>query len=381
MQHPGAIMKKNRQYNLDLIRCAAFLLVFTYHFAETVQGAFPTGVRGYDFGSLGTGLFFILSGFVLTFGMLRNPYTEKKDYDGGCAEQKESVKRRAAAGSEFSLSRFYKKRFLAIYPLYWMVFLAVYLIHGWHGGDFLYGGPVWKMLYSAAAVDGYLNLYGIQTYYVTGEWFIAVILFCYLLYPLLRKIKSSFWAYFAVTALYAANIIFGLQKGIPADASLFTGLFLFFTGMVLADLFTNNGEAAERKSLISSYLRINPAVSFLVCAVLLLIPGAGRKPLILRSLFSIALFLFLYGAFRPMKGKIGSVFDALSRYTYAAFLWHHVILSWTAGRIMNVFAFAGGFRYAAAYLGALGMTAVFSLITVLCYNALRHCCSRKEPNK
>ncbi len=373
-------MKKDRQYNLDLIRCAAFLLVFTYHFAETVQGGFPTGVRGYDFGSLGTGLFFILSGFVLTFGTLRNAFTEKKASDGSSAAKKESVRRRTA-DDEFSLSGFYKKRFLAIYPLYWMVFLAVYLIHGWHGGNFLYGGPVRKMLYSAAAVDGYLNLYGIQTYYVTGEWFIAVILFCYLLYPLLRKIKSSLWAYLAVTALYAANIIFGLQKGIPADASLFTGLFLFFTGMVLADLFTNNGEAAEQKNLINSYLRINPAVSFLVCAVLLLTPGAGRKPLILRSLFSIVLFLFLYGAFRSMKGKNGNIFAALSRYTYAAFLWHHVILSWTAGRIMNVLAFAGGFRYAAAYLGALGMTAVFSMITVLCYNALRHRCSRKKPNK
>lgn len=85
------------------------------------------------------------------------------------------------------IRRFYKKRFLAIYPMFWITYLIVSAV------DFLY----WKgmsiadiklLIYSVLGMDGYLGTLGIIPFdfVKVGEWFVGCLILLLLIFPLLH---------------------------------------------------------------------------------------------------------------------------------------------------------------------------------------------------
>lgn len=101
-------MKKERLLYLDLIKLVAVIMVFTIHFTRTLEYAqinftthvLPDTLFGMYLGSYGVTLFFIVSGAVLMY-----IYGDK----------------------EIDLASYYKKRFLGIYPMFWLAF-AIFFI-------------------------------------------------------------------------------------------------------------------------------------------------------------------------------------------------------------------------------------------------------------
>src|ERR1700752_5269649 len=84
---------------LDGLRAFAVGAVLIHHFFQ------PPRIGGVDFALLGVWLFFVLSGFLITGILLRS--RDQVDYGG--------------YPSGFVLRQFYIRRFLRIFPLYYLV--------------------------------------------------------------------------------------------------------------------------------------------------------------------------------------------------------------------------------------------------------------------
>lgn len=95
------VHKQGRDFPLDFIRAISILLIIFFHYNCAVERFTPIGkvfFKYYAFtGNIGVSMFFILSGASLMI----------------------------STGRDFSLVNFYKKRFLAIYPLFWTIYIIL----------------------------------------------------------------------------------------------------------------------------------------------------------------------------------------------------------------------------------------------------------------
>ncbi|SAK60358.1 Acyltransferase family protein [Caballeronia glebae] len=154
-----------RLFFLDFIRAVSVLMIILYHFDLQLLAQAPTAhtipglvIFHQAIGDLGVTLFVMISGVGLM----------------------------TSSSTAFSAADFYKKRFLGIYPSFWIAYLAVgvvlFLIRGFWVGD----DQHWKFLLTLTGFDGLL-LYRGTNYYLVGEWFIGFILLFYAMFPLLRR--------------------------------------------------------------------------------------------------------------------------------------------------------------------------------------------------
>ena len=189
-----------RRSELDDIRACAFLLIFLFHFNQMLNtyqiDTIPLFLRtnGWTLGSLGVGLFLMLSGYVLPNSFER----------GG-----------------LKLTTFYKKRFFAIFPLFYACYFIAYLWIDLPAGHFFAKNQIWSIL----GFDGFLTMRGFNTSYRIGEWYLGVILIYYLLFPFLSKaIKKAplITGLFIATAhiLFIVFYPFSLARSFPKVMSL-----------------------------------------------------------------------------------------------------------------------------------------------------------------
>lgn len=91
---------------------------------------------------------------------------------------------------------FYKKRFLSIYPSFWIAWGVVHLLRVIGAGSFFYNGNRWSIILSVLGLDGYLG----GAYYCVGEWFLGAIIIMYICSPTLLWMQKH--------AAVATSIIF-----------------------------------------------------------------------------------------------------------------------------------------------------------------------------
>ena len=100
-------MKKERIFYFDAIKLVAVVCVFVCHFARTLEyyqisynfKILPNKLFSVYTGTVGCILFFIVSGAALMYIYLE----------------------------EFSLKTFFRKRFLGIYPMFWVAFIIFFV--------------------------------------------------------------------------------------------------------------------------------------------------------------------------------------------------------------------------------------------------------------
>ncbi len=294
---------KERKINLDIIRIAAALAVVNFHFTG-VYGLTDSplySVKNGGVGLIGVTMFYLLSGFLL------NGHTDQP----------------------LDTTAFYRKRFLALYPMIWLMFPVFYLLRAWEMSSFRYGGPLWKLIYSVLGIDSYFQLYGKESYYAVGEWFTPIILLLYLLFPLLRKLmKQAALPTLAVAGiLYLINLTVGIQPGVTPDASVFTGLFLFLIGMELRTV--SNALTKHRRLLLTV------SAALVVLFLLVPFPRINGYRLLWTNILGISIFLLLYLAFENVSagGKKGHILAWLSALTYPVYLCHHRIIELMAAHL------------------------------------------------
>lgn len=295
-----------RIVGLDFVRFLAAFGVFLYHFSCATRSEwfrqrfvnYANGIWGGTF----VGLFLMLSG-----ALLYRRY-----------------------GDSIDVASFYRKRCRAIYPEFWLAFLAVYAKNAIeYRTPFFRGNPLLLIL-SFLGLDGYF-LYRIPNYYLIGEWFLGAIVLLYLLFPLLRL------AFRRAPALLTAALLLGCLVidrtnffRIGVDRNLIFCAFEFVLGMLLMKY------AGQLRHAVFVCLAVEAALLWI------------RLPIqtnLYTALHAATLFILLWQLGALLEGR-SRAFDAFIRHgaglSYSVFLTHPVVLNYVLNH-WNPGGLAGGF--------------------------------------
>ena len=282
---------------LDMIRVSALFCVIVFHagvhFSEKYpEFFFPSYLH---LGNLGVSLFIVLSGFSL---FLNN--------------------------KNESIVHFYKKRFMAIYPFYWIAYLTISML------IFLVYQRIslepYHFIYSVLGLDGFL-LANIQTQYLVGEWYVGFILLLYIVTPFVFKLLNKSYKYiFVFLAISLISIYFG---------PILKGHFLLWNPIVMRNPTSRIFEFSFGALLCILLYRNNINKLYLFIPSMICIAASVcifRNSLVETSIksipFYISTFIVLYTVTNTMKFKqgINEFICFLSKYSFLAFLYHHQII-------------------------------------------------------
>lgn len=297
---------KKRIYSLDVIRAFATFLIFTFHFNmgtnDNIRQIYNTSYffRNIDLGSLGVSIFFILSGCSLLYNDHEN----------------------------FSITKYYKKRFLSIFPLFYMAYLLCRFIHGVFVPHSYANIPLKYLILTLLGMDGFLS-YKYPTFYITGEWFLGCIIILYLIYPLLRMLIKkipiiSFIGFLIIHILVNAFYCFEIPQIWNPLVRISEFVFgMYFAQFVLPvfDSYKNN----HKNNVLYFILIILTGVFAFILLTCnydsLMLP---HMTVVLLCGACVFMFLFLLGdllTFKPLR----FLNEHLSKYSFAIFLVHHPI--------------------------------------------------------
>lgn len=289
----GQREKKPRLFYLDLVRALAAILIVITHFNNPYLSNRPIFANqpfGIYIGSLGVSLFLIISGAALMY-----TYGDEPKLD---------------------LKRFYHRRFLGIYPMFWLAFI---IANAWlflrAGGHVLSQAQPWTIVFSMLGVDGLVANTALPTFYTLGEWFLGFILLFYVVFPLLRYgVRNHPWiTAVIVAALYVLTLVFQPRVfGLPIDLLLTTRLPELVFGMFFI-----------------RYIKRVPWMAAIVAIVFL--AAQEIHPLLTGSLgvtfVGIAAFLVLVWAAHWLDVRAVRVpVKTVAKYSYPIFLVHHVLI-------------------------------------------------------
>ncbi len=287
--------KRERLFYLDFVRAIAVILIlFTHYNAVYVFGVespqihkclffeYPFGIY---IGDLGVSLFLIISG-----AALMHVYNERID-----------------------LKKFYIKRFIAIYPMFWIAYIVAVLprLESFLRLDI----NKLRFLLTAIGLDGYFAEYG-AGFYVLGEWFLGFIVLFYIIFPLLRYLikKNEIVTWVVIGVLYVVVLKY-YDMNMSITKCIFVRLPELCFGM--------------------SFVKRNFKVKKLILPLLILglIANAITKPPFMTSIqttyVGVSFFIVLVYISRYLKYNwILRICEFLTKYSYAIFLTHHVIIEY-----------------------------------------------------
>ena len=320
---------QKRIQELDVLRVFAMFFVITYHFGcEYAVAGLPFFnlfylTPNYDFGNIAVTIFIALSGGLLykRYGVVGGHPTEA---DSASVPEK---------SSRSQLKAFYQKRIKAIYPPFWILSLYIPLSMIRHlmtdGNIFFLGHPL-SLLLTVIGFDGYLRLYGIDTYAFCGDWFVGAIVLLYLLYPLLAKCYRNFpvVTLIVLAGLYAAQFLLPAEHDDILSALPATLMFKFVLGFALIE---NLGRFKDWRVA---------AVAGAAFAALTFVNIPGRLNTdALGTFASFAFFAVLfYLAPQLLRFKTASLpIQKLATLSYCVFLVQHVGIVWAQGAFVKIF--------------------------------------------
>lgn len=283
--------KTERLFYLDFIRAISVIFIVVYHFNCSLGGHSIDGkeislslIPNGDLGHVGVSLFLIISGAALM-------YTYQAD---------------------FSFINYIKKRFMTIYPMFWTAYTIAFLYF-----FYLYGSidhvQKWTFILTIFGIDGYLQR-AIPNFYILGEWFLGCIILLYLCFPILKKfiIRYPKLLIIFVGAIYFI-VVENYTFKIPLQANLLTRLPEFLFGMYFilyfkkVNIYQFVGALSVSMFLLFKVLNINSMYKVTIVGI---------------SLFFVLTFI---GQNINLQ-KIKRPFILISKYSYAIFLVHHVII-------------------------------------------------------
>lgn len=336
-------MKRDRA--LDYIRIILTLMIVVFHFCEAngfYSSKFFVMSNG-TWGWVATSSFILLSGY-----LLRKLYGNLTKHNVGS---------------------FYKKRMLSLFPSFYIAFIICFIIHSIYLGSPLYGGHPFKIIFSILGIDSYVGLYGISTYAVVGEWFTGLIIMLYLLFPLLNYLMNKAKIVVIIVSillfgLYIANAFLQLDPTI-SDASVITGVFIFWCGMLIYD----NSE------IITKFKPL--AIIFIACYITLAVMPIPGPRMLISNAMGLLLFISLLIVFSikipgnrkaEEKSTSKSIVSYLSIISYEVYLVHHFVLYKAAAFVdthvnrENLNSFINSFMCVAFFICLLGLILMFAAL-------------------
>lgn len=293
---------RKRIFYLDVVRSVAITMVIVIHYNlnMVIQGLSPADTESFSeifngHGVIVQSLFVALSGaaLMLVYG--------KRD-------------------GNIHWGEYAKKRFLSIYPLFWVTYLTLYIIRTVQKGHLMFSDlPVSRYIYTITAFDGWLQPI-VKTPYMIGEWFLGFIIILYCFFPLLLSLyrrSPAIMMGFAFLVACIPVLYAPAQLGMSLYTSPLARLFEFAFGMLFI---MHYEDGVSRKQGIA-------AVFLLV--VLYMVPN-GPWVFPKNAAIGMLWFTVISWISRAMEKKtaVRNFFLWTSLYSYGAFLFHHYFLQY-----------------------------------------------------
>jgi peptidoglycan/LPS O-acetylase OafA/YrhL len=287
-------MNQHRDFSLDFVRGISVLLIIFYHYNCAIVSTISNDLTlfkyyGYS-GTLGVSMFFILSGASLAL----------------------------STQSNYSLASFYKKRFFAIFPIFWAAYILIVMSNAiiFQSNPFVGRNPL-TFLLTILGIDGFL-WYKIPNYYLIGEWFLGCIIILYILFPIIKIIFNKnkylllFLSFIFCTFLDKFYALDMLLLRFP----LFR-IFEFIFGMYFVTFLKRNSHRRDYILLLISTLGILLFFWF----------ESYCNLFVSNAILGILFFVFLSISLKLHENYIPKkAISFLSKYSYVAFLLHHVMI-------------------------------------------------------
>ncbi len=300
--------QKKRYISWDYARIISAFLVIVAHLSEAVHNAYGRNVlfistSNSGLGSVAVVVFFLISGASL-----------------------------AVSNAEIAdVKTFYKKRFKSIFPLFWALWMLMYIKKCISAHSLFWGGHPLKLLLSFIGMDGYFY-YLSPNYYSLGEWFLGIIILMYVFYPILLRIRKlpglRLGFDFLLVLLYVLNIIIDPFK-MNQFRNPISCLFVFYVGIIIGE------NAADLDRLMNTYKgAIVGAVLFVFLLITVIVPMPFVNFVVITDITGILLFaniVFFYNLFvgkhSGEEKKDIRFLVKLSKATYAVFLVQHILIN------------------------------------------------------
>jgi len=322
-------IKKNY---LDRLRIFAILLVFFYHYIIITgkQGFFLHHANG-DWGHVGTTLFFLISG-----NCLARIYGENMDW-----------------------KVFYKKRWLSIFPAFYLTYILVFLGHTLilHN-DLILGRPLWWFIYTLLGIDHYIGFIGITSFALVGEWYTTMIVGIYIIFPLLQFMyrKNKLISSLVVATVFLLNMHF-TWTGFPDEVHLITCATIFWIGMMSHHF----EKQLENLPWLAWFTLLAILCVFLFVEVSL--PYLYRKCSVPLLIF--VLFMRTEPFWKPTSDS--PVLAYLCKIEYAVYLCHHSVLYVMQSLYIRFF---GALEPVSYFLISLLLSIAFAALITYCIDLL-----------
>lgn len=285
---------KKKVFYLDFIRVISMFIIVTYHFFAHFTENNIDGIKilsNGKWGMIGVTMFFMISGAALMYNY----------------------------GNNMDIKKYAKKRFLGIYPMFWIAYVLIY-IYFFYTTKSVIGSdiPKYKLIISLFAMDGYLSPYT-KTIYLIGEWFLGCIVLIYILFPVLRKIMNNYPKIFfcIFTVINFVMILFYRNSIMTINKNLIVCSYSFVLGMYIIKYIDN--------------LKLwQMLIAFITSIVVYFIPIQNNDinmQTLIANIVGYCLFIVMaYIGQKTSNSIIQKVFSEISKYSYAIFLVHHYII-------------------------------------------------------
>ncbi|MCQ2467041.1 MAG: acyltransferase [Clostridia bacterium] len=332
---------------LEFIRVISAVGIIMHHFVMELPShnitspiqllaAYPNG----SFGWLFVTLFFILSGTVLRYRYKEVPFKE--------------------------FGTFYYKRWLSIFPPFYILWAFLFVLNASEYHMFTYRGSKWPVIFTLIGMDGYVaNRF--TTYYIIGEWFLGAIILVYIVYPFMLKLynRNKWIVGIILVALLAVEIHYNIAISSGPFRGVASSALSFYLGMLYVDF----KELLDKKRIVTF------SIALVISGVFLTLGDRIKIHLIWQvHILGIALFITLVyiGRLVMKLSLINKCFVKLGGLSYCVFLVQHValnkILDIYYGRTFNVstylivLAFTIVWVFALSYVLQLASGSVTGLI-------------------
>lgn len=290
---------KKRDIRIEFIRGLSMFIICIYHYSCALEiKNIEEGWRPlWHFASSSWGAVFVIVFFMISGYVMMIQYSDSLD-----------------------IKSFYKKRWVSIFPMFYIAWGIMYVVRAIQYKNPLWGGKPSLLILSLLGMDGYLKN-GTNNYYTVGEWFLGAIIILYILFPLLRLIYKKNHIVFTIIMIFIFFLFeaFGVIEQCKRT-DIFFCIFSFWCGMI----FWKYRESAKKSIVIISALIIWNVMYFVDCRDFF-------NEITIMHMMGISAFILFYSL--PIETicknkKLENIISFLSKYSYPVMLVHHVLVYW-----------------------------------------------------
>lgn len=338
-------MAREIRYDINGLKAIAIISIVLYHFFDLLNLSHVTNVTLFNGGFLGVDVFFVVSGFLITSGII---YKLKTD--------------------SFKLIDFYKRRFFRILPPlfpvcifalaagYFLLFPEVYL----ETAKEIVNALLFSGNFRFANSGGYFSLDSSDKV-LLHTWYLCITIQFYLLYPVIITVLSRLFSLkkipLVLTVLTFALIILSIVISKKGNGYLLTqcriwelffgGLIFVYADKVKETVFVKN----KHFPLIGEIIGI--AIVLYSIFFIELTNGKWYFSTSILSVIGTSLVLLAYNSNSILKNPL---FSVIGKTSYSLYLWHWPIL-----------AIAVKWGFNTSFLSVFGFIAVLALCVFVSY--------------